>query len=97
MNEFQLTLTNIAARKGMSVSELAKRVGYDPLLFEKIVTGKSRQIPVDFFVRIAHILTLNNVEKDALVRSWAFGVERWNWPQSDENRPRRRPAKSKTG
>ncbi len=41
MNEFQLTLTNYTARQGMSISELAKRVGYDPLLFEKIVIGKT--------------------------------------------------------
>jgi hypothetical protein len=82
MNEFQLTLTNITARQGMSLSALAKRVGYDPLLFESIVTGKSRQIPVDFFVRIANTLDLSNVEKDALVRSWAFGVERWKWRAS---------------
>ena len=46
MNEFQLALRNISARQGMSLSELAKRTGYDPLLFENIVTGKSRQIPV---------------------------------------------------
>src|SRR5919199_3831672 len=96
MNEFQLALRNITARQGTSLSELAKRAGYDPLLFENIVTGKSRQIPVDFFVRISDVLDLGTVEKDALVRSWAFGVERWSWPQSHENRPQG-PAKRRTG
>lgn len=96
MNEFQLTLTNIAAKRGRSVSELAKPVGYDPLFFQNIVTGKSRQIPVDFFIRIANTLDLSNQEKDALVRSWAFGVERWNWPRSDEGR-QRRPGKRRAG
>jgi hypothetical protein len=91
MNEFQATLTNYAARQDMSISELAKCAGYDALLFENIVTGKSRQVPVDFFVRVANALDLSNEEKDALVRSWAFGVEQWNWPQSDES-SQRRPA-----
>ncbi len=96
MNEFQLALRNITARRGMSVSELAERAGYDPLLFENIVTGKSRQIPVDFFVRISNVLDLGTVEKDALVRSWAFGVERWNWPRGYEDRPNG-SAKRRTG
>ena len=96
MNEFQLTLTNIIAKRGSSVSEVAKRVGYDPLFFEKIVTGKSRQVPADFFVRIADALNLATGEKDALVRSWAFGVERWNWPQTSERYPRQ-PVKRKAG
>jgi transcriptional regulator with XRE-family HTH domain len=96
MNEFQLTLTNYTARQGMSISELAKRVGYDPLLFEKIVIGKNRQIPVNFFIRIADVLNLTTGEKDSLVRSWAFGVERWNWPQRYESH-QRRPAKRKAG
>jgi plasmid maintenance system antidote protein VapI len=76
MNEFQLTLTNYTARQQMSISELAKHVGYTPLLFEKIVIGKNRQIPVDFFIRVADTLDLTIEEKDALVRSWAFGIER---------------------
>lgn len=88
MNEFQLTLTNIAARRGTSVSELAKRLGYEPFLFEKIVSGKSRQVPVDFFIRIADVLDLSTVEKDDLVRSWAFGTERWNWSPNIERSPR---------
>ena len=45
MNEFQLTLTNYTAPQDMSISQLAKRLGYDPLVFEKIVTDKNRQIP----------------------------------------------------
>ena len=88
MNEFQLTLTNYAARQGMSISELAKRVGYDPLLFEKIVIGKNRQIPVNFFIGIADVLNLTTQEKDALVRSWAFGGDQWNWSHSYEARQR---------
>jgi hypothetical protein len=71
-------------------------VGYDSLFFEKIVTGKSRQIPVDFFVRLADTLDLTIGEKEALVRSWAFGVERWNWPQTYERR-QRQPGKRKAG
>jgi hypothetical protein len=61
-------------------------MGYDPLLFEKIVIGTNRRIPVDFFIRIADVLDLTSGEKDALVSSWAFGVDRWNWPQSDDDR-----------
>jgi hypothetical protein len=89
MNEFQLTLANYTARQGISISELARRVGYDPFLFEKIVIGKNRQIPVDFFIRIAGVLNLTTQEKDALVRSWAFGTDQWNWPQSSETRQKR--------
>ena len=88
MNEFQLTLTNITARRRTSISELAKRVGYEPFLFENIVAGKTRQVPVDFFIRIADTLNLSTVEKDDLVRSWAFGIERWNWSPSIESSPR---------
>jgi len=58
------------------MSALAERAGYSSRFFEDIVTGKSRHVPVDFFVRINHILDLTEEEKDALVRSWAFGVER---------------------
>ena len=88
MNEFQLTLTNIIARRRTSISELAKRVGYEPFLFENIVAGKSRQVPVDFFIRIADVLDLSTVEKDDLVRSWAVGIERWTWSPSIESSPR---------
>ena len=38
-------------------------------LLESIVTGKSRQIPVDFFIRVADALRLPEEEKDRLVRS----------------------------
>jgi hypothetical protein len=79
MNEFQLTLTNILERRGMSVPVLAKATGYTPLLFESIITGKSRQMPVDFFLRIAQVLNLSEEEKDALVRAWAFGEERQSY------------------
>jgi hypothetical protein len=96
MNEFQLTLTNTLRRHGMSASDLARHSGYDPLLFESIVTGKSRQVPADFFIRIADILGLGTLEKDALVRSWAFGRERWNWSHRRESRPMG-PAKRRTG
>ena len=73
MNEFQLTLTNILQRRGISVADLAERTGYNPLFFENIVMGKNRQMPVDFFLRVAQVLDLSEEEKDALVRSWAFG------------------------
>ena len=96
MNEFQLTLTNIAARRGTSVTELAKQVGYEPFLFENIVAGKTRQVPVDFFIRIADVLDLSTVEKDDLVRSWAFGIERWNWSPNIESSPRG-PVKRRAG
>jgi transcriptional regulator with XRE-family HTH domain len=80
-NEFQRILVNILSRQGMSVSELAEQTGYSSLLLENIIAGKSRQMPVDFFVRIADILELSAEEKDELVRSWAFGIEHWSWPQ----------------
>ena len=73
MNEFQLTLTNIIEKRGISVADLAERTGYNPLFFENIVIGKDRQMPVDFFLRVAQVLDLSEVEKDTLVRSWAFG------------------------
>jgi transcriptional regulator with XRE-family HTH domain len=73
MNEFQLTLTNIIEKRGISVADLAERTGYNPLFFENIVIGKDRQMPVDFFLRVAQVLDLSEEEKDALVRSWAFG------------------------
>jgi transcriptional regulator with XRE-family HTH domain len=64
---------NILEKRGMSVADLAERTGYNPLFFENIITGKSRQIPVDFFLRVAQVLDLSEEEKDALVRSWTFG------------------------
>jgi hypothetical protein len=53
----------------MSISNLAERTGYNPRLLENVIAGKTRQMPVDFFVRIANVLNLNTEEKDALVRS----------------------------
>jgi transcriptional regulator with XRE-family HTH domain len=79
MDEFQQTLSNILARHGVSRAELARLTGYDPLLLERISTGKSRRVAVDFFIRVADALDLSEEEKDGLVRSWAFGVERWRW------------------
>jgi len=78
-NEFQRILMNILNKHGMSISNLAENTGYNPLLLENIIAGKSRQMPVDFFVRIANVLNLNTEENDALVRSWAFGIERLSW------------------
>lgn len=97
MNEFQLTLSHYTARRGMSISELAHRMGYDPLLFEKIVIGTNRRIPVDFFIRIADVLDLTRAETDALVSSWAFGVDRWNWSQSYEAHQTEPPEERKAG
>ena len=50
-SEFQRGLMNHLGRQGMSVANLAQRTGYSPLLLENLIAGKSRQIPVDFFVR----------------------------------------------
>ena len=77
MNEFEHTLMSKLASKDMTLSELAERIGYEPLFLKKIVAGKDRRVPVNFFVRTAEALGLSNQEKDELVRSWAFGVERW--------------------
>ena len=77
INEFEHTLMNIVQKHGTSMDTLAKQASYDPLFFRNVVSGKSRQMPVDFFVRVANVLDLSAEEKDALVRSWAFGVERW--------------------
>jgi hypothetical protein len=78
-SEFQQTLINHLSRQGMGVANLAQRIGYSPLLLENLIAGKTRQIPVDFFVRVADTLDLSTVEKDALVRSWAFGIEKRSW------------------
>jgi hypothetical protein len=40
-------------------------MGYDPLLFEKIVIGINRRIPVDFFIRISGVLDLTRGETNA--------------------------------
>jgi predicted transcriptional regulator len=79
VNEFQRILMNILNRQGMSISNLAQQSGYSLRLLEDIIAGKTRQMPADFFVRIADILSITSEEKDALVRSWAFGTERWSW------------------
>ena len=73
MNEFQRTPVDILQRRGMSVDDLAEQTEYNPVFFENLLTGKSRQMPVDFFLRVAQVLDLSEEEKDALVRSWAFG------------------------
>ena len=78
-SEFQRTLMSYLSRQGMSVAGLAERTGYDPLLLENLIAGKTRQIPVDFFIRVGDTLDLTMEEKDALVRSWAFGIEKRSW------------------
>jgi hypothetical protein len=78
MDEFEHALLNTLAKNEISLAELAKQTGYNLTLFKDIVSGKSRQMPVDFFIRVAAALELSNQEKDELVRSWAFGVERWD-------------------
>ena len=77
MNEFEHTLMSKLASKDMTLPELAERIGYEPHFLKNIVSGKDRSVPVDFFVRTSEVLGLSNEEKDELVRSWAFGVERW--------------------
>ncbi len=79
MHELEHALLTILEKRGMSLYDLAERAGYSPSFFRDVVSGKSRQTPVDFFVRIANVLNLSNEEKDVLVRSWAFGVERWSF------------------
>ncbi len=79
VSDFQRTLMNILSRQSMSVANLAERTGYNPLLVESLIAGKSREIPVDFFIRVADALNLTTDEKDELVRSWAFGIEKRSW------------------
>jgi hypothetical protein len=83
VSEFQRTLMNHLSRRGMSVANLAQRTGYGPLLLENLIAGKTRQIPVDFFIRVADTLDMTRDEKDALVRSWAFGIEKRSWRLSN--------------
>jgi hypothetical protein len=78
-SEFQRTLMSNLSRQGMSVAGLAERTGYGPLLLDNLIAGKTRQIPVDFFIRVGDTLDLTMEEKDALVRSWAFGIEKRSW------------------
>ena len=77
--EFQRALMSNLSRQGMSVAGLAEHTGYSPLLLENLIAGKTRQIPVDFFIRVGDALDLTMEEKDALVRSWAFGIEKRTW------------------
>ena len=78
-SEFQRTLMSNLSRQGMSVADLAKLTGYSPLLLDNLIAGRTRQIPVDFFIRVGDTLDLTMEEKDALVRSWAFGIEKRSW------------------
>jgi hypothetical protein len=78
-NEFQRTLMNNLSRQGMSVANLAEQTGYSPLLLDNLIAGKTRQIPVDFFVRVSDTLNLTIEDRDTLVRSWAFGIEKRSW------------------
>ena len=78
-SEFQRTLMNNLNRQGMTLTNLAENTGYTYSLLENLIAGRTRQIPVDFFVRIGDVLGLSSVESDALVRSWAFGIERRSW------------------
>jgi hypothetical protein len=67
------------SRQGLSVTNLAEHTGYSPLLLDNLIAGKTRQIPVDFFVRVADTLDLTREDKDTLIRSWAFGIEKRSW------------------
>lgn len=78
-SEFQRRLMNHLNQGGMSIANLAEHTGYSSRLLENLIAGKTRQIPVDFFVRVADTLNLTTAEKDALVRSWAFGIEKRSW------------------
>jgi lambda repressor-like predicted transcriptional regulator len=78
-SEFQRTLMSYLSRQGVSVAALARQTGYGTVLLENLIAGKTRQMPVDFFVRVADALDLTMEEKDALVRSWAFGIEKRTW------------------
>ena len=82
-SEFQQRLMSHLSRQGMSVADLAQRTDYSPLLLENLIAGRTRQIPVNFFVLVADTLDLSTVEKDALVRSWAFGIEKRSWSLSN--------------
>ena len=81
-SEFQRTLMTTLSRHGMSVANLAERTGYSRLLLDNLIAGKSREIPVDFFVRVGDTLDLTTAQRDTLVRSWAFGIEKRSWSLS---------------
>jgi len=78
-SEFQRRLMNHLNRQGMTIAGLAEHTGYSSPLLGNLIAGKTRQTPVDFFVRIADVLDLTMGEKDALVRSWTFGIEKRSW------------------
>jgi hypothetical protein len=78
-SEFQRTLMTNLSHQGMSVAGLARQTGYSPLLLDNLIAGRTRQIPVDFFIRVGDTLDMTMEEKDALVRSWAFGIEKRTW------------------
>ena len=78
-SEFQRTLMSHLNRQGMSVVNLAERTGYSYHLLENLIAGRTRQIPADFFVRVGDTIDLTMEERDALVRSWAFGIEKRSW------------------
>lgn len=82
-SEFQRTLMSYLGRESISVAGLAGQTGYSPVLLENLIAGRTRQIPVDFFIRVADVLDLTTVEKDALIRSWAFGIENRSWRLSN--------------
>ena len=88
VSEFQRILMTLLGRYGMSIANLAEHADYSSVLLENLLAGKSRQMPVNFFIRVADTLHLTTEEKDALVRSWAFGIERRSWPPSYEDRQR---------
>jgi hypothetical protein len=81
-SEFQRTLMSNLSRQSMSIAGLARQTGYSLVLLENLIAGKTRQIPVDFFIRVADTLDLTMEENDALVRSWAFGIEKRSWSLS---------------
>jgi plasmid maintenance system antidote protein VapI len=78
-SEFQRTLMSNLSHQGMSVADLARQTGYSALLLDNLIAGRTRQIPVDFFIRVGDTLDMTMEEKDALVRSWAFGIEKRSW------------------
>ena len=82
-SEFQRILMSHLSSRGMSVAGLARQTGYSPVLLENLIAAKTRQIPVDFFIRVADVLDMSTVEKDALIRSWAFGIENRSWRLSN--------------
>ena len=62
-SKFQRTLMSNLSWRGMSVAGLARQTGYNPFLLENLIAGKTRQIPVDSFVRVADNLDLTMEER----------------------------------